>query len=135
MKSTVIIPNYNGMKFIENCMKAIKRETSTSYHICVVDNGSTDGSKEWVKNNCTDVQLIEMGENTGFCTAVNAGIKAAKTPYVILLNNDTEVEYGFVKALETALERETKSFSTASFTVGFRKVIIKNNAAVTNFKL
>ena len=114
MKSTVIIPNYNGMKFIENCMKAMEKETSTSYHICVVDNGSTDGSKEWVKNNCPQVQLIELGENTGFCGAVNAGIKATKTPYVILLNNDTEVEYGFVKALEDALESERKSFSVSA---------------------
>jgi len=114
MKSTVIIPNFNGMKFIENCMKAMEKETSTSYHICVVDNGSTDGSKEWVKNNCPQVQLIELGENTGFCGAVNAGIKATKTPYVILLNNDTEVEYGFVKALEDALESERKSFSVSA---------------------
>ena len=114
MKSTVIIPNYNGMKFIENCMKALEQETSTSYCICVVDNGSTDGSKEWVKNNCPEVQLIEMGKNTGFCGAVNAGIDAAKTPYVVLLNNDTEVEYGFVKALETALEKEKKSFSVSA---------------------
>ena len=114
MKSTVIIPNFNGMKFIENCMKAMEKETSTSYHICVVDNGSTDGSKEWVEKNCPQVQLIDLGENTGFCGAVNAGIKAAKTPYVILLNNDTEVEYGFVKALEDALESEKKSFSVSA---------------------
>ena len=114
MKSTVIIPNYNGMKFIENCMKALEQETSTSYHICVVDNGSTDGSKEWLENNCPQVQLLSLGENTGFCGAVNAGIKVAKTPYVILLNNDTEVKYGFVKALESALEKEKKSFSVSA---------------------
>lgn len=114
MKSTVIIPNFNGMKFIENCMKALERETSTIYHICVVDNGSTDGSREWVEENCPNVQVIALPENTGFCGAVNAGIKASKTPYVILLNNDTEVEYGFVKELETALEREKKSFSVSA---------------------
>ena len=91
MKSTVVIPNYNGMKFIENCMKALAKETSTSYHICVVDNGSEDGSREWVEKNCPRVQVIALGENTGFCGAVNAGIKAADSDYVILLNNDTEV--------------------------------------------
>lgn len=114
MKSTVIIPNYNGMKFIENCMKALERETSVRYHICVVDNGSTDGSREWVEQNCPYARVISLGENTGFCGAVNAGIKASKTPYVILLNNDTEVEYGFVKAMETALETEKKSFSVSA---------------------
>ena len=114
MKSTVIIPNYNGMKFIENCMKALEKETSTSYHICIVDNGSTDGSREWIEKNCPKVSLIVLGKNTGFCGAVNAGIKASRTPYVILLNNDTEVEYGFVKALEDALEQEKKSFSVSA---------------------
>ena len=114
MKSTVIIPNYNGMKFIENCMKALEKETSTSYHICIVDNGSDDGSREWIERNCPGTQLIALGKNTGFCGAVNAGIKASRTPYVILLNNDTEVEYGFVKALEDALEQEKKSFSVSA---------------------
>lgn len=114
IKSTLIIPNYNGIKFMENCMKALEKETSTKYHICVVDNGSTDGSREWVMKNCPKVQLIALPENTGFCGAVNAGIKASKTPYVILLNNDTEVEYGFVKALEEALEKERKSFSVSA---------------------
>lgn len=114
MKSTVIIPNYNGIKFIANCMKALEKDTSAKYHICVVDNGSTDGSKEWVEQNCPEVQVISMGENTGFCGAVNAGIRASKTPYVILLNNDTEVAYGFVKELEEALEREKKSFSVSA---------------------
>ena len=114
MKSTVIIPNYNGIKFIENCMKSLEKETSVKYHICVVDNGSTDGSREWVEENCAYAEVISLGENTGFCGAVNAGIRACKTPYVILLNNDTEVEYGFVKALEEALESEEKSFSVSA---------------------
>lgn len=114
IKSTVIIPNYNGIKFIENCMKALEKETSTKYHILVVDNGSNDGSREWVEANYSQVQVIALPDNTGFCGAVNAGIKAAKTDYVILLNNDTEVEYGFVKALEEALESEEKSFSVSA---------------------
>lgn len=121
MKSTVIIPNYNGIKFIENCMKALERETSTQYKICVVDNGSTDGSKEWVEKNCPNVQMIAFSENTGFCGAVNAGIEACKTPYVILLNNDTEVEYGFVKALEEALERGKNRFSVSAKMVDLNK--------------
>lgn len=102
------------MKFIENCMKALEKETSTKYHICIVDNGSTDGSRQWVEENCPYAQIIALEENTGFCGAVNAGIKASLTPYVILLNNDTEVEYGFVKALEKALETEKNSFSVSA---------------------
>ena len=95
-------------------MKSLEQETSVSYHICLVDNGSTDGSREWVEQHYPQVQMVSLGENTGFCGAVNAGIQASHTPYVILLNNDTEVEYGFVKALEDALEREKKSFSVSA---------------------
>ena len=51
MKSTVIIPNYNGMKYIENCMKALEKETSTEYQILIVDNGSIDGSRQWIEEN------------------------------------------------------------------------------------
>ena len=114
VKSTLIIPNYNGIKYMENCINALKKETSTEYDICVVDNGSTDGSREWVAQNCPQIRLIALPENTGFCGAVNAGILACQTPYVILLNNDTEVEFGFVKALEDAIEREEKCFSVSA---------------------
>lgn len=114
VKSTVIIPNYNGIKFIKDCMEALKKETSTVFHICVVDNGSADGSREWIENNCPGAEVIALSKNTGFCAAVNTGIRASDTPYVILLNNDTKVEYGFVKALETALENHKKSFSVSA---------------------
>lgn len=102
------------MKYIENCMKALKNDTSVSFEICVVDNGSTDGSGEWVKKNCPYAKVIFLGKNTGFTGAVNAGIEASTTPYVILLNNDTQVEYGFVEALERALEDSYKSFSVSA---------------------
>ena len=128
MKSTVIIPNFNGMKFIENCMMAMAKETSTDYQVIVVDNGSIDGSRQWIEENCPQVELIAMGENTGFCSAVNAGIKVAKTPYVILLNNDTEVEYGFVKALEDALEKEKKAFSVSAKMVDMNQADVLDGA-------
>lgn len=114
MKTTIIIPNYNGIRYMENCIKALREETSADFHLCIVDNGSTDGSLQWIQTNCPEAELIAMGENTGFCGAVNAGIKAAKTPYVILLNNDTRVMPGFVKALEDSLERNEKAFSVSA---------------------
>lgn len=114
VKTTIIIPNYNGMKYMENCIKALREETSTTFKILIVDNGSTDGSLQWIEENCPEAGLIKMGKNTGFCGAVNAGIRAAKTPYVLLLNNDTQVAAGFVRALEEALEEEKKAFSVSA---------------------
>ena len=94
-KVTVIIPNYNGLKFMEPCMAALKRQTSQEFEVLVVDNGSTDGSAEWLKEH--QIPGIFLKENTGFSGAVNAGIRASRTPYVILLNNDTEAEPDYIE--------------------------------------
>ena len=109
---TVIIPNYNGMKFLEPCFEALKAQTYRNFKILVVDNGSSDGSKEWLKAQGVDTIFLE--ENTGFSGAVNIGIKAADTPYVILLNNDTKADEYYVAEMVKAIERSPKIFSVSS---------------------
>ena len=86
---TVIIPNYNGKKLLENCIQTLEKQTCTDFKLLVVDNGSDDGSTEVTSS--LDLTMLALKENTGFCGAVNEGIRHADTPYVILLNNDTEV--------------------------------------------
>lgn len=110
-KATIIIPNYNGLKFMEMCMSALEKQTCKDFEILVVDNGSTDGSVEWLKEN--EIPSIFLPENTGFSGAVNVGIKASKTPFVILLNNDTEAKEGYVEALIREIERSSKIFSVS----------------------
>ncbi len=113
-KSTVIIPNYNGIKYIEACLESLFIGTDTDFEVIVVDNASRDGSLELVKEKFPQVTLIENSENTGFDKAVNQGILASKTPYVILLNNDTRVERSFVHELEKAIEQSHKIFSVSA---------------------
>lgn len=110
-KATIIIPNYNGLKFMEMCMSALEKQTYKDFELLVVDNGSTDGSVEWLKEN--EIPSIFLPENTGFSGAVNVGIKASKTPFVILLNNDTEAKEGYVEALIREIERSPKIFSVS----------------------
>lgn len=110
-KATIIIPNYNGLKFMEMCMSALEKQTCKDFEILVVDNGSTDGSVEWLKEH--EIPSIFLPENTGFSGAVNVGIKASKTPFVILLNNDTEAKEGYVEALIREIERSPKIFSVS----------------------
>ena len=114
LRSTIIIPNYNGIKYIENCLVSLADEPA---RVVVVDNGSADGSRELVQVKFPHVQVISLDKNYGFCGAVNRGIAESgkdKTPYVILLNNDTVVESGFVRALEKALDGDQKAFSGAA---------------------
>ena len=81
------------------------------FDILVVDNGSTDGSVEWLKEQ--EIPTIFLPENTGFSGAVNVGLKAAATPYVILLNNDTEPDFHYVGEMIKAIERSPKIFSVS----------------------
>jgi len=110
-RTTIIIPNWNGLSFMEPCFAALKKQTVKNYKILVVDNGSTDGSVEWLKEH--EIPSIFLEENTGFTGAVNVGIKAADTPYVILLNNDTAVDERYVEMLEKAISRSEKIFSVS----------------------
>ena len=114
MKSTVIIPNYNGIEYLKSCILSLQQQSYRDFKICVVDNGSKDGSCHWLKENHPQILLIELKENTGFSHAVNVGIKSADTEYVLLLNNDTQVEEGFVKELEDAMEKYPGAFSVGA---------------------
>lgn len=113
MKTTVIIPNFNGKHFLEKCLESVAKST-VSTSVIVVDNGSADGSAAWLSENYPEAALIAFSENKGFCAAVNAGICAADTPYVFLLNNDTEIEPDCIKRLEAVMEREKGVFSVGA---------------------
>lgn len=110
---TVIIPNFNGYKFLPDCLEALRPQMSEHVRVLVVDNGSLDESVPYLKS-CRDIQTIFLKENTGFCGAVNTGIKAAHTKYVILLNNDTKVLPGYVDALVDAMEKDESIFSASA---------------------
>lgn len=114
MKTTVVIPNYNGIEYLKACLDSLRKCIPQDFKIIVVDNGSTDGSPEYVTAKYPEIQLIPLSENTGFAAAVNRGIEAANTEYVILLNNDTVADEHFVKALETALDNDEKIFSASA---------------------
>ncbi|MBE5883459.1 MAG: glycosyltransferase family 2 protein [Lachnospiraceae bacterium] len=115
---TVVIPNYNGIEYLKECLSALeKQEPDTpEFAVLVVDNGSTDGSVSWLTQyeSAQQTESILLPENTGFCHAVNVGIQAVKTPYVILLNNDTKVKSSFIKELYQAIQENDKAFSVSA---------------------
>jgi GT2 family glycosyltransferase len=126
-KVSVVIPNYNGEKYLRGCLDSLIEEKNVdntpAYNVIIVDNGSADKShdilEEYVHKygkkspyNCLDV--IYLSKNTGFCHAVNRGIKASDAQYVILLNNDTKVYPGFIKNLYKAIDKRPKAFSVSA---------------------
>lgn len=117
IRSTVVVPNYNGIAYVENCLASLRHEPA---RVILVDDGSTDGSLALVREKFPEVRLIAMERNSGFCKAVNRGMEASRTTYVILLNNDTVVEPGFVRALEKAMDSDSRAFSGAARMVNLR---------------
>lgn len=124
---TIVIPNYNAKTLLENCIKTLEQQTKKDFFLLVIDNGSTDGSKE-VTSEVLSMQMVALEENTGFCRAVNLGIKMANTPYVILLNNDTEVEPHFVEELLKGIKKSPDIFSCGAQMLDFKQRETIDNA-------
>ncbi len=113
-KVTIVIPNYNGIKYIRGCMDSLRLQEGEPFDIIVIDNASTDGSLEILQQEYPGAKVIALSENTGFDHAVNLGIQESKTPYVLLLNNDTVTKPNFVQALVEAIEESEDIFSVSS---------------------
>lgn len=113
MKISVVTPNYNGEKFLKAFFESLDNDCDHIGEVIIVDNGSTDKSKEYIKSNSFNfpVNLIENDENLGFAPAVNQGIKVAKYDYIFSLNNDTEVKKGSIGALIDLISSSDDIFS------------------------
>lgn len=106
MKVTVVIPNWNGVDLLAESLQSIEKQTHPA-NVVVVDNGSTDGSVELIKDKFPKVTLIELTENTGFTGGVNAGISHALengAEAVALFNNDAEAEPNWLEKLVDAMQ-------------------------------
>jgi len=87
---TVVIPNWNGIDLIRECLQSLQKQTVT-HSVIVVDNGSVDGSNVVVREEFPAMQLLEFPNNAGFAGGVNRGIKPALdqgAKYIVLFNND-----------------------------------------------
>ncbi len=110
----VVVPNYNGMRFLKACLDSLREQTVQGFPVILVDNGSVDGSADFAEEHYPEVTVRRFDSNRGFCAAVNEGIRMAQTEYVILLNNDTVCEPTFVEALVCAIEKRPRCFSCAA---------------------
>lgn len=116
VRSTVVIPNYNGIDYIAACMDSLL-SGSIVPEIIVVDNASSDGSRELLVREygeLPNVKLIFLEKNTGFCHAVNRGIEETETEFVFLLNNDTVIAKECIAELERQMDLSVDIFSVAS---------------------
>ncbi|PLC52484.1 hypothetical protein CR155_18485 [Pollutimonas nitritireducens] len=91
-KVSVVIVNYNGKHFLDNLLKSIKIQTEQPAEVIIVDNASTDGSVDYLREHYSWVKVIQSKENLGFAEGNNVGVRAASSALIALLNNDAIAE-------------------------------------------
>jgi GT2 family glycosyltransferase len=96
---SIIIPHFNGIDILRDCLESIYKNNYSDYEVLLIDNGSTDGSPDFVRKNFPQVILIENSENRGYAGACNQGIQLSQSEFVLLLNNDTEMPGNFLQEM------------------------------------
>ncbi len=103
---SIVIPNWNGLKWLPDCLDSLARQTLPPDEVIVVDNGSSDGSLDYLRVEHPGVTVMELGRNTGFAHAVNRGIERARHELVGLLNTDVVLADDWLARMSHALTRE-----------------------------
>jgi GT2 family glycosyltransferase len=103
MKASVIVLSWNGMADLRECLDAVRSQDFTDFEIIVVDNGSTDGSADFVASHYPGVRLIRTERNLGFAAGNNQGLRVGTGDVLVLLNQDTVVQAGWLKGLVEAV--------------------------------
>lgn len=111
---SVIIPNWNGARYLVTCLDSLRRQTYTDFETIVVDNASQDESVALMQRDYPEVRLIRLGENRGLTGGVNAGIREARGEIIVLFNNDTEADPDWLKELVAALDAHPEAGMAAT---------------------
>jgi GT2 family glycosyltransferase/Tfp pilus assembly protein PilF len=114
---SIVIPTFNKVELTRHCLAAIQQHTPAGrYEVIVVDNGSTDGTGDFLKVEEAEDRLrtVVNAENLGFAQACNQGVQAARGEYVLFLNNDTEVQAGWLDPLISLADEDANIAAVGS---------------------
>ncbi|HBM15199.1 MAG TPA: glycosyltransferase family 2 protein [Lentisphaeria bacterium] len=111
---SVIIVNWNGKEYLPDCLNSLLKQSFTDFETILVDNGSTDGSIELLKNFYPWVRIMPLSQNTGFASGNNKGFACSHGKYIVTLNNDTRLEMSWLAELISAVENNPEIGMVAS---------------------
>jgi len=127
-KVAVLVLNYNGKHHLYECFSSLKKQIYGNYDVYLVDNGSKDGSVEYVKRVFRWVKIISFEKNFGFAKAYNEAIKRLDVELISLLNNDTKVEENWLSSLVDAIIEDEKIVAVGSKMVLYDRPYLINHA-------
>ena len=116
---SVIILNWNGKKFLKECLDSLQRQTFLDFETILLENGSTDGSAELLRAEYPRVRLVALSENIGFAGGNNRALQECSGEFIVTLNNDTTVEPGFLAALLAGAEGDARVGMVAAKMLNF----------------
>jgi len=126
---SIITVNYNGLRFLKNLFNSILNLNypEDKIQVIMVDNGSTDGSVEFVRSNFAEVEVLVLNKNSGYAGGNNEGFKHARGQYVALINNDCSVDANWLTAMLNTMNStysESKVGAVSSKVVFFYKYLV-----------
>lgn len=107
-KCSLIVLNYNGKRFLDECLTSLKYQSYRDYKVYVVDNASTDGSVEYLRESFPWVTVIEAADNLGTAEGSNLGVRNTPGEYVVLMSNDIKVDKDCLENLLKAIESDSR---------------------------
>jgi GT2 family glycosyltransferase len=112
--ATIVIPNYNGVHHLDDCLASLRalRYDGSHCEVLLVDNASTDGSAEWTRTHYPEVRVVEAGENLGFAGACNLGARESTCAIVAFLNNDMRVDEAWLTELTNPFDGQRDVVAT-----------------------
>ncbi len=124
LRISVVVVNWNRRELLRECLDSLSNQTVGPVDICVVDNGSTDGSQELITGSYPQVRLIRNPDNRGFCAANNQGIFSSAGELVALLNNDARAQPDWLEHLAAAFARPDVGMAASKILVAERPHLI-----------
>jgi len=131
---SVIIVNFDGLHHLKECLDSLRVQTFRDFETILVDNASTDGSAEFVKEHYPEVMVVRNGKNLGYGGGNNAGIRVSQGRYVVLLNNDTKADARWLQRLREVADRDQTVGMCASKIMNYYQSGIFDNTGLLMYR-